>query len=313
MMNHGNGTQTAYPKQMIYSLQILRGIAAVLVLLRHSSKFALGEDSHLAFPVGQAGVDVFFVISGVVIYLTGRNLSWDVFARRRLARIVPLYWAILLVAVCASFLPIMLGMSALPLNGGAETWNIISSFLFIPSFDENHDIYPLIVAGWTLNFEMYFYAICTLVLLFAPRRLVLMLVSATVLAGIALGAVLFWANGQAVTFPPMILLLPIAAEFVAGMWIAHFWNGGARTSSRTNIVLLVLAIVWLALAPTAGPFTPWRPLAWGIPAIAIVWALLSMENRVSFARWRTALLIGDASYHYFGRSEGIALGREQPH
>ncbi|MEO8723296.1 MAG: acyltransferase [Sphingobium sp.] len=296
MINPVNAPCVDDPKKIIYSLQILRGIAAVLVLVRHTSKFAWGQDSELAFPAGQAGVDIFFVISGVVIYLTGRNLSWDVFARRRLARIVPLYWAILLVAVAASFLPRLLGASAIPLNGGSESWNVISSFLFIPSFDENHDIYPLIVAGWTLNFEMYFYAICTLVLMFAPRRLFLMLVSVAVMGCIALGAPLFWATDRAVDFPPMILLLPIAGEFVSGMWIAHIWNGGGRTSRGITLSVLVLAIIWLALAPTAQPFTAWRPLAWGVPAVAIVWALLSLEESIRFDRWRAALLVGDASY-----------------
>lgn len=280
----------------IYSLQILRGVAAFLVLMRHSAKFATGHGSADAFGVGQAGVDVFFIISGVVIYITGRSLDWHVFVRRRIARIVPLYWLILTAAAAAMALPQLLHATGFRPNGAMETYNAITSYLFIPSFDEKGEAYPLIVAGWTLNFEMYFYLICTLALLFAPRRLFLETVSLIVVAMIAIGAPLFWAVDSRPAFAPLVLTLPISLEFVAGLWIAHAWVSGFRTSLPVNAAILAVAIIWFALSPVAGPYSVWRPFGWGIPAAMVVWAMLASEEKIAFAKWRPALLLGDASY-----------------
>lgn len=295
----------ARERKIVYSIQVLRGLAAFAVLLRHASKAAVGAGGHEAFGVGQAGVDVFFVISGVVIYLTSRHLSWDVFLRRRIARIVPLYWLVLLSAVASMLLP----FGAFRTYGGFDPANTVLSFLFVPWRGGEGGIFPPIVAGWTLNFEMYFYAICTLVLAVAPRRLFLPLVSAVVVVGILLGIPLVWAGGEDVTFGPFILLLPISIEFVAGLWIAHLWSQGRRTSTSVNLALVVGAIVWFALTPIAHPYTVWRPLAWGVPAAAVVWAAMASEERVPFGRWRAGLMLGDSSYAlYLTHTIVLAVG-----
>lgn len=287
---------TAKERQIIYSLQILRGIAAFLVLMRHSAKFSVTKNSWDAFGMGQAGVDIFFVISGVVIYLTGRNLEWHVFFRRRIARIVPLYWLMTSAAVIVAVLPGLLGATGFTSHGGFSLYNAVMSYLFIPAPDENGDFYPQIVAGWTLNFEMYFYTLCALALLFAPRRLFPHVVTGLVLIGIGIGATLFWGHGAKAPVAPMVLLLPIALEFVAGLWIARIWLTGRRTSSLVNALLLAAAVAWLALSPVAAPYSVWRPLAWGVPAAMIIWAMMASEERFAFKHWRPALLLGDSSY-----------------
>lgn len=289
------GTAIGARPDIVHSLQLLRGIAAVLVLMRHAAKFALGGDSSLAFPVGQAGVDVFFVISGAVIFLTSRHLSWHAFIRRRIARIVPLYWLVLAAAVAASILPMLLGGDFKP-HGGFSLSNAIASYFFIPAFDAEGEIYPLIVAGWTLNFEMYFYAICMLALLILPRRVFLPAVSLTIVAGIVIGLPYHLSVGEGIEWPAAILLLPITLEFVAGLWIAHLWTRGYRTPLWVNAALIGAAILWLVFAPDASPYTIWRPISWGVPAIALVWALMASEEKIDFSTWRVGRLLGDASY-----------------
>lgn len=62
-------------------------------------------------------------------------------------------------------------------------------------------------------------------------------------------------------------------------------------------LLLAAAFAWVAIAPTsARPYTELRPLYWGIPGIAIVWAVLSTEGRIAYHKWKPALAVGDASY-----------------
>ncbi|WP_162527263.1 acyltransferase family protein [Sphingomonas solaris] len=274
---------------IVYSIQLLRGLAAMLVLVRHTAKFAY--PGH-AFPVGQAGVDIFFAISGIVIYLTSRKLSWHVFVRRRLARIVPLYW----LATTLALLAVLAAGGTGVTHGTATVLNTVGSFLFIPTFDGDGRPFPLIVAGWTLNFEMYFYAICAMVLATPLRSHFTRFVSAIIVAGVMLGCVLFCGNGDQPGWAPLYLLLPITLEFVGGMLLAHAWTRGVRTPLWLNLSLVVAAIGWLALAPSSEPYTPFRPIGWGIPALAIVWAAFASEERIPFARFRFGLLLGDSSY-----------------
>ena len=72
---------------MLSSIQVLRGIAAVMVVMFHG----------LGFQIGSSGVDIFFVISGFIMFHTNRNAfgltgAAILFFKRRLLRIAPLYW-----------------------------------------------------------------------------------------------------------------------------------------------------------------------------------------------------------------------------
>ena len=84
----------------------------------------------------------------------GGRGDWRAFLRNRLERIVPLYWL-------ASGLKLfqMAAMPGLAPNIHLLAWNAVATFLFIPSRDSTGAIYPLIVAGWSLSFEMFFYAL----------------------------------------------------------------------------------------------------------------------------------------------------------
>ena len=74
---------------MLFNVQVLRAIAALLVVHAHASgPSGLG----LKWFGGTSGVDLFFVISGFIIaYVTSQDASQ--FMKRRLLRIVPIYWA----------------------------------------------------------------------------------------------------------------------------------------------------------------------------------------------------------------------------
>src|SRR5258705_5378402 len=90
-------TNRAAPKSELFvSIQALRAIAAILVLLGHAS-VALREKvaAFPFFPAGPFGVDIFFVISGFVMVYSSERLFGQpgasmYFFARRLARIVPL-------------------------------------------------------------------------------------------------------------------------------------------------------------------------------------------------------------------------------
>jgi exopolysaccharide production protein ExoZ len=83
------------------SVQVLRAVAALSIVFCHFNyiEYALTGRINLAFPLYNlaSGVDLFFVISGfIMVYsseeLFGAKAAWYTFLRRRLTRIIPIYW-----------------------------------------------------------------------------------------------------------------------------------------------------------------------------------------------------------------------------
>ena len=116
---------------IIESVQWLRLLAATLVVFYHAEVqlFHLDEDHVSDFGLGASGVDLFFVISGFIMVLISRNrpTSFSSFIRRRLMRIVPLYWSLTL----AVFLLVLLTPSLLR-SASLDPLHVLSSFLFLP-------------------------------------------------------------------------------------------------------------------------------------------------------------------------------------
>ncbi len=116
-------------------------------------------------PGGFAGVDVFFVISGFIMWsISARESRPAAFMVNRIVRITPLYWlatGVMIFGALAGLFPRVV----------LTPDHIVNSLLFIPHVSpSNHQVWPLLVQGWTLNYEMFFYALFALTL-FAPRAL----------------------------------------------------------------------------------------------------------------------------------------------
>jgi peptidoglycan/LPS O-acetylase OafA/YrhL len=143
----------------------LRACAALLVLTYHAARFPNATSSGTLAPLLselKAGVTVFFVISGLVLYLPfaraiGSGISlpdWRQYAVRRAIRILPAYWTVLAVLSLAG-----------QLNGGGitDTWRYIG---FVQIYDFSTLLQGLSVA-WSLDVEVTFYLALPLVALFA--------------------------------------------------------------------------------------------------------------------------------------------------
>jgi exopolysaccharide production protein ExoZ len=155
---------------LFLGVQILRGLAALVVMLQHDS-VAMAErafDPSLRFDWGPCGVDVFFAISGFVMVLVtagswGRSGAAEPFLIRRLIRVVPPYWMSTAFKVL-----LLLAMPTLALSTVLTPWHVISSFLFIP----DSALGPVVMVGWTLCFEMLFYLLFAGVLLMRGQPVV---------------------------------------------------------------------------------------------------------------------------------------------
>jgi exopolysaccharide production protein ExoZ len=266
---------------MIRNLQGLRAFAALSVVHLHAAL-------QTPWAVGQFGVDLFFVLSGFIMSHVCAT-SPDRFMARRLVRILPLYW----LATLAMFaLAVAAPNESRATN--AEPMHLLQSLLFIPYLKSPGQIMPILDLGWTLNYEMAFYAIVAAALALGLRR------RATVAAAVAIAA--------GVTVLNLIEPRGIAAIFYSnwialefGLGVAVYWLTrpavAARVPAMPAFAALALATAALVLAEMGGATdsTATRLLFLGPPSAVLVAAAVLLERRHAVQN-RLVLLLGDASY-----------------
>ena len=273
------------------TVQALRAAACLLVVAYHAiDAWGAGlvppRPADAIWPNGAAGVDLFFVISGFVMALSSAGLSgsagaWH-FLRRRIRRVVPLYWTMTLGKL--ALLLAVPGVAAAP-----TLWHMAASFLFIPSRDEFGAVRPLLGVGWTLQFEMLFYGVVGLALLARARKLLAWV--PPVLLPLAVAGYFRRADWPA----PASLANGLVLEFCLGLAVAAWLGGRARAEPEPAVALALScggAILLLAL-PEPGP---WRFLAWGLPAAAILAGAVMLEKPAGRFLPAWLLAIGDASF-----------------
>jgi exopolysaccharide production protein ExoZ len=284
------------PQTLLPWIQALRALAAVSVAFVHIAHddIANGGDPAGIFKTitkffpWDAGVDIFFVISGFVIVHASARLFETrtgprVFLRRRLTRIVPLYWL-----MTTAFLAVaLLSRDQIHAAIGGPAY-VLASYLFIPWPRPDGVMQPALGLGWTLNHEMFFYAVFTPFLLL-PRRIAVVTAGALLCLIAAIGPALAALNPQLGCWSN-----PIILEFVFGMEIALITSMRITLPFAARIVLVIAALAAFHLnADGAGI----RPLVYGLPAAALVAAaaLAPAPNALNRAEaWLVRL--GDASY-----------------
>lgn len=281
----------AEPRQIL-AIQYLRALAALAVVVVHNL-----ERSDYPFVVGEAGVDLFFVISGFVMWTLAdaQQPSAQVFLWRRIIRIVPLYWAATLVAIVGARLK-----PGFFWNYDVGFDNVWKSLLFIPHNVASGGWNPVVGQGWTLTYEMFFYVLFAFALLakarwrfFVPGAMLLLLVAGGV----------YRRNDDPVW---LTYTNPLLLEFLAGIALGALWRrASAREAARPGawaggVALLTLGFGALAVE-SAMHWMPVhdRSLIWGIPAVFIVSGALALERAGRVPRLRLPLLLGDASYSIY--------------
>ncbi|PYE35894.1 exopolysaccharide production protein ExoZ [Rhizobium sp. PP-F2F-G38] len=260
------------------SIQCLRAVAVLMVALVHLSPQQVA--------IGAAGVDIFFVISGFIMATIGARETPSTFAMRRVARIVPLYWAVTLFMCALALKP---GFFS---NFTFDMPRLVMSLFFIPYRDVDGIIWPLVQVGWTLNLEIFFYAVFMLCLLTARP------------VPAAIGAILLLIVVGLLLDPqqaaPIIWTSPLLAEFLFGMLIAILPR---PRSLVVALAITVVGVLWFAIA-AASQVTPdnegWRFVVWGGGAALLVLGCLGLEEAGAWPRAaRPLALLGDASYSFY--------------
>lgn len=280
---------TTQPRNTLIGVQYLRGLAAMLVVFIHLQE----QLQRAGFPIsivdyGSAGVDIFFVISGFVMWhTTVQPMAASEFYRRRVIRIVPLYWLL-----TTLMLGILLVAPALVRSGAVDWGHVAASFFFIaqPHPSIPNSMFPLLVPGWTLNYEMYFYLLFG-AMLFLPAQSRAIAV-ALVFGGLSLLNLLAPQGLSVFGF----YTDPIILEFAVGALLGYACQRGAWLPARIAVPLAIAGITLIVLK-----FDAPRILSNGIGSMLLVIAIVLVEVRRPIAKRPLPLLIGDASYSIYLR------------
>ena len=276
----------------LQSIQILRGIAALLVVLYHiRAQEVLGMDGNGLGEMpflngfvnnGFAGVDLFFVISGFIMVVVtegdrpGLRTAAD-FLFARITRIYPIWW----------FFAGLLTIYLVGFNGNmgvGERWQsflqsdavtpyLIKSFLLLPQSDD-----PILGVGWTLVHEVYFYLVFTLILLAKRSWLPLFLLAwgLLVIGGWSLGL-----SGPRPVDVPALVFFPMTMEFIMGAATGLLVCSGLAWRAGTITLLAVLALgasLCIQGLITVHTLQWGRVMMYGFPCAALIYGVVTLER-----------------------------------
>lgn len=286
-------------KGSIEGVQYLRGIAALMVVFFHSRSYF--TDIAAWTGVGARGVDLFFVISGFIMAYSTRHVDRSssiareslIFLAKRIIRIVPLYWIALLwtsgpywihwLAAATSPIDVLL-------NPNPDLIAIAKDFFFIPhlSIDEDEvgEIFPVLIQGWTLNYEMFFYGLFALSMFFGRYRL--FAASLVLITLVLTGKFHKFTDVAGLVYTASILI-----EFVFGMMVFYVYT---KTQHLTfeRVPLIVLGVVGFLLLNSGSSVNDKYVLAVAASIIVLVFihAFRGIHSR-------PLRLLGDASYSIY--------------
>jgi peptidoglycan/LPS O-acetylase OafA/YrhL len=283
---------------MLIHIQILRFLAAAAVVAFHVWSIA---PDHINVPADTPtfglwhfghGVDLFFVISGFIIYYAtqasarGKELSPSAFLRRRVERIVPLYaFAILAMTALAVALPAIFGAP-----GWYTPSHVLKSLAFV-SFTDGQ--MPVVFVGWSLEYEMYFYLVLAALMMLTQNAW-----RAVVMAFCGL-AIIGQISGVADTLGHYTFFTdPLILEFIFGVIAGILFVNGWNEDKSTHAMLLATAcatFVLLVTEPTS------RTLIYGLPSAALVAGAAWLSRlRTNASRLESACeRLGDASFSIY--------------
>lgn len=252
---------------MLYSVQFLRGLAALLVVILHivNKEVQNGLSARNWFNMGGTGVDLFFIISGFIMCYTthDRQISCLRFIKHRIGRIIPLYWLLTTIALILYLTPLNVFYDKAAIR-------VLDSYFLLPIGNKY-----LVGTGWTLSYEFYFYFIFAVFLTFYLKsyiRYFFILVSILILT------LLGWMN----------VFSFFLGGFLCNFWLMEFAFGIIAFIIFKNIkiptmccIMLILCGLPILIYQNFNDFmlnSPYRVFYIGFPMLLIFSGFLHMEN-----------------------------------
>lgn len=324
-------------KQNIDSIQILRAVAALLVVIWHSrlaikyctNSYWIEADANILANIYPSvlnhlyfGVDIFFCISGFIMAMLIEKMTPTVsstikFLTDRVARIFPPYW------VFTGFVVLVFILSKGSYNVGhlenslsADVPRVMTSLVLLPQ-----SLPPILGVGWTLIHEQMFYLLCGLLVMFGLNER-----SALVLGVLSVLSFMLFVTKTSILHGYVLSIFNF--EFFCGALAFSYYNKLKSWSLLSKlsplVILAALFCYWIASELIDGQyFEPnlVRVILGGVIGFLLIIGLgaAGAEYRIANTRLGQLLMrIGDASYvlylvHWFVLSGmGKIIGHFSP-
>lgn len=292
--------------RILNSIQILRGLAALSVVLYHYGFYLVpvgGDVNSRPFSWGGIGVDLFFVISGFIMMVVTQNSGTGLNATKsfiinRLCRVLPVYYVILLFAFFT--------------NGAMSTFhyeekvqNLISALIFIPYMHETAPMYilsdGLFNVRWTLSYELYFYAALSVCLLFRNKLIPLALwfIAPLAICFMSFGSVTFSTKGY--KFDSILIAFitnPIILEFGMGIITGLLYLHLSKKTYVPHIIITFIFAALVIIGISAKVLTMYNLLS-GF-AFSLLILVLSLSEKSINSNWiRFPVFLGNISFSLY--------------
>lgn len=275
---------------MFYSIQFLRGIAALMVVIAHTGH--KGNQYNIKsfewFHIGGSGVDLFFIISGFIMCYTTHNkdVLASKFIQNRIQRILPLYWVLSFFA--------LIGFLVFPnmINSSGGTTDVIASFFLIPNGSKF-----LINNGWTLSYEFYYYFIFAIFILITSIKLFRYIGVSFVLLVLVLIGLIYRPIMPFFDFLTNGLLF----EFFLGI-LAFLFLKNNNLNYKIGVFILMVGVCMLIYINFIGNLNLNRSIVYGIPMFLVFIGFVSLESFFSQADNVAVSLfehLGNSSYSLY--------------
>lgn len=301
-------------KNRLLGIQVLRGVAALMVALYHlSTQFAVNTGHVLfanIFRHGYLGVDLFFIISGFIIFVVhskdiGQPHKFFTYIKKRIFRVMPGYWTLVL--------------AKLVITGGValSAQQLVQTFFLIPLPK------PLFInVSWTLSFEFLFYI--TFAMLIVGRQFFFAFVALLLI--ISLGVLYceppnLWPYAFVTFFKTHHLMLFLFGTIAGRVYLTDAAMNPvsvpkARLVTLTCALIMFIFLVvatWLsnieanALRLNANDTavtsfsnaSSYSVIFYSIPAAFIIYYTSFIEFRESGILFRSLLFLGKISYSFY--------------
>ncbi|EAS9161122.1 acyltransferase [Salmonella enterica] len=283
-----------------YSIDYVRGAMAMAILLYHLCSWTIGLPSpeSLLGRLGIYGVSIFYVVSGVSLYISYHKKEWSLgnivhFFAKRFFRLAPAYWIAMMIAVPV----ILLNSSSFTISSSTYFYNI--SLLFGIFEPEKY----LITGGWSIGNEVVFYLIFPVMISCASRKWIFMVMYAA-----SFYIYLYFAFIEISPDNPLgsqwyTYINPFNQLFffTSGMMIGWFANNVSyKLTSRESSSMLVVCAALLLIFPfnggDIGLVTQWNRVLFTVLCVGIVFFAFHVITDVKSIICRVLKFLGDISY-----------------
>jgi peptidoglycan/LPS O-acetylase OafA/YrhL len=257
----------------INELDSLRGIAALMVVLYHYT-FRFHEKYSYSFlydffnfEYGHLGVDLFFMISGFVIYMSIKSINAPVdFLKKRFYRLYPLFWLSLL------FTSLVMFFFPLP-DTKHSFFQFFANLTMLPSLWGQNAVDGVY---WTLKIELFFYLFVLFLLILKQHKKIIWISIAYLLLGLT-------------------IVLKFGVLNMSYFYGTLFINGMVFYSIYENPILSKLKYLIIFLSCFLSYFLN-EPVFFYFNCFLIITFILLINNKLFFLNYKLFAFLGHISY-----------------